>query len=299
MGKRVYYMVNCTAGAAALLFLGLMLRSLLRLPGPLQPLGGGQFLALSALCTGAVYLLKGLRLYLILMEKRIHLKRFLHIYPKTVLVLLALPYKTGELFRVYCYGQETGEPHSGFLSVLVDRYFDTVPLLAVLLAYQLSEPGGVLTLSWVLLVFLLGATVAYLIFPSLYQYFNRFLIMRVSSANGLAALAALEMLSRWHSYTRQLVRGRGTLLLTLSAGAWVFEYAALYCLSAFLGGAFGMQGFALYLNHIFSGAADSLELCYILESAVLMAGIALAVYGAGALRRIWAAGRRPAGGGAE
>lgn len=236
----------------------------------------------AVLCAGLVHLIKGLRLYLISMEKCISLKRFLKIYTKTTLVTLVLPWKTGEFFRIYCLGEEMRDYHSGFLCVLVDRYFDSVPLVIVTVMYSIGDSINVLIFTWVLLFFVISTTLAYSLFPSLYQYFNRFIIMRITSKGGIAALEILEKLRQWHSYAEQLVKGRGALLLTLSFGAWMIEYITLMILSTCFSLPFKARQFMYYLNHIFSGATGDLEISY----AFLLAGVASLFYIAVSARSI-------------
>lgn len=284
MRKKLYYAVNLIVAMVSLVFLVSMFQNIQISWEQINRSKWQLPLCEAILCAGLVHLLKGLRLYLISMEKCISLKRFLKIYTKTTLVTLALPWKTGEFFRIYCLGEEMKDYHSGFLSVLVDRYFDSVPLVIVIILYSIVDLSSFLVFTWVLLFFIISTTLAYLIFPSLYQYFNRFIIMRITSKGGIAALELLEKLCQWHSYAEQLVKGRGVLLLTLSFGAWIIEYITLNILSICFAIPFEAQQFIYYLNHIFSGATGDLEISY----AFLLAGVTSLLYimvSAGSIRR--------------
>lgn len=274
MRKNLYYVINLIVAMISLAFLVRMFQNLQVFLEPIDLSTWLLSLCEALLCAGLVHLLKGLRLYLISMEKCISLKRFLKIYTKTTLVTLVLPWKTGEFFRIFCLGEEMKDYHSGFLSVLVDRYFDSLPLVIVIIIYSIVDSSGFLVFTWVLLFFIISTTLCYLIFPSLYQYFNRFIIMRITSKGGIVTLGILEKLRQWHSYAEQLVKGRGVLLLTLSFGAWIIEYITLNILSACFAIPFEAQQFIHYLNHIFSGAAGELEISY----AFLLAGVASLLY---------------------
>lgn len=288
MRKKLYYAINLVAAMASLVFLVNMFQKIQICWEQINLLKGQLPLYGAILCAGLVHLLKGLRLYLISMEKCISLKRFLKTYTKTTLVTLALPWKTGEFFRIYCLGEEMKDYHSGFLSVLVDRYFDSVPLLIVITIYGVVYPSSFLLFIWVLLFFVISTTLSYLIFPSLYQYFNRFIIMKVTSKRGIMILEILEKLHQWHSYAEQLVKGRGILLLALSFGAWIVEYITLKILSSFLAIPFATQQFVYYLNHIFSGATGDLEISY----AILLAGVSLLLYVTISIRSIRRNGKK-------
>lgn len=278
MSKKIYYAVNAAVLLITIFLLfsmvtNLLLRNCSCSNQWLIPLLGAAF------CTGSMYLLKGFRLYFILMEKRVELKRFLRIYAKTTLVTVVLPWKLGEFFRIFCYGEELRDYRSSLLSVLVDRYFDTIPILFIVFSSQIARPSNISLLTWALLIFLICATVTYLIFPSLYQYFNRFLIMKVTSKHSVTALETLENLHRWYCYINNLVKNREILLTFLSSVAWFFEYIALYCLALILNSSFDVHSFALYLDHIFSGAIGNLEVFYVSEGALLLLITVLLVYG--------------------
>ena len=261
MKRKFYYEVNIIVAVIYFVFLIHMFQSI-QFPAALNLLNGKLLILLAVLCAGMVHLLKGLRLYFILMEKCISPKRFLKIYTKTTLVTLVLPWKTGEFFRIYCLGDEMKDYRSSFLSVLADRYFDSIPLLIVIVLYGIISLDRPLIFTWVLLFFIIFTTLLYIIFPSLYQYFNRFIIMKTKSKSGIIILDFLEKIRQWYSYAEQLVKGRSTLLLLLSFGAWITEYIALSILSVFFNFRFELVHFVHYLNHVFSGSSGELEIFY-------------------------------------
>ena len=90
----------------------------------------------------AVHFFKMLRLYLVLMEHRISFGRFILLYLRTTFINLIIPFKLGELYRVEEIARVTKIWQVGFLSVLVDRFFDTLALLCVLLPLDLILRGG-------------------------------------------------------------------------------------------------------------------------------------------------------------
>ena len=73
-----------------------------------------------------VHLAKMLRLYLVLMEHKIRLGRFILLYLKTTLVNLIIPFKLGELYRIFCISRETKHWQVGVLSILVNRLWRCV-----------------------------------------------------------------------------------------------------------------------------------------------------------------------------
>ena len=128
-----------------------------------------------------VHLFKGIRLYFLVLEERPTVARFLKLYVKTTLVNLVFPFKLGELFRIYSFGHEWKNYKAGLLLILVDRYFDTIPLMLLLIGFTISGKGTLYGIVVVLTVFIAVVTVMYFIFPSTYKYMNRFLIVNTNS----------------------------------------------------------------------------------------------------------------------
>ena len=83
-----------------------------------------------------VHVAKAMRLYLIVIDEKIPFRRFLFLYSATTLVNLLIPYKLGEFFRIFVFIKATGDKKIGFLSVLLDRFFDTVALVLICCSYK-------------------------------------------------------------------------------------------------------------------------------------------------------------------
>ena len=110
----------------------------------------------------AVHFFKMLRLYLVLMEHRISFGRFILLYLRTTFINLIIPFKLGELYRIEEIARVTKIWQVGFLSVLVDRFFDTLALLCVLLPLDLILRGGISVITIVFLVALFVIALVYL-----------------------------------------------------------------------------------------------------------------------------------------
>lgn len=239
-------------------------------------------LFLGVLFTVLVYGIKALRLYIILLEKRLALANFIRLYIKTTLINLVFPFKLGEVFRMYCYGTEFRNYKRGFLLILIDRYFDTLPLLLLLLVSTAGQQNRVSGVVAVLCIFIILLTIFYWIFPSSYKYLNRFLIMNIESDRGIFALDMIRKAQNWYLYAKELIRGREAILLVLSGCAWLAEYAMLYCLVIGSGRIFKAENFVSYMNAVFTGKSNEYVDIYI-----CMSGLILAVCAGFAYGRLW------------
>lgn len=178
-----------------------------------------------------VHGVKLIRLYLILIDEKIPFRRFLFLYCLTTLVNLIVPFKLGEFFRIFVFCRATKSFRIGFLSVLLDRFFDTVALVLILLPFELLKGGFVSDSTLLLAVFAVVFVFAYRAFPSFYTYLNRYLIMNRTSPGAMGSLKLLELMRSGYEYVKRLIHGRYALLTICSFVAWLLECAILYLLA--------------------------------------------------------------------
>jgi hypothetical protein len=159
--------------------------------------------------------LKFFRVYLLIMEKRVPFKRFLKVYLKTMFVSLTVPFKLGEFFRIFCYGHEMKSNIRGLLTVVLDRFFDTIALLSIVCFIELCYLQTFSFLSIGLTLFLGIMMIIYYSFPNLYQYFNTYLVLSVNSIKGLLLLEYLERSLRLYENIVSLIRERVVLIIII------------------------------------------------------------------------------------
>lgn len=283
MKKRSYYMINlATLFFTIAFFIQSFFQNLRSLYGKetITIVFAGAFAGIVI-----VHLFKGIRLYFLVLEERPTVARFLKLYVKTTLVNLVFPFKLGELFRIYSFGHEWKNYKAGLLLILVDRYFDTIPLFLLLMGFTISGKGTLYGIVVVLTVFIAVVTVMYFIFPSTYKYLNRFLIVNTNSERGLYALAILKKIRYWYLYVKELINGRELILVVLSVCAWLVEYGSLYCLISGLGYSFEPSYFLDYMNSVFSGHSGEHVSQYVGVSAWVLAIVSLLVYGRQFIKR--------------
>ena len=218
-----------------------------------------------------VHLIKMMRMYLIVMDRKISFDGFVPAYLRTTLVNLAVPYKLGEIYRIAVFYRISGGFKTGFFSVLTDRFFDTMALVMILLPYQLFISRSVTVPTIMLTVFLAVVLMTYVVFPSSYVFLNRYIITSRTSKRSMTALMILEHVNGWYEYVRDLVTGRYGILLLFSVAAWILEIAVLAGFSRICGRNFTVADFGAYIESIVSGRGFELGKRYTLTGAVIMA----------------------------
>ncbi len=218
----------------------------------------------------AVHIVKMMRLYLVLLEQKIEFKRFVFSYLHTTLVNLLIPFKLGEIYRVAAFSAILKSFKIGLFSVLVDRFFDTMALILILLPFQILITGHVAMATVFLAVFVIVILFVFWMFPSAYGYLNRYIIMNRSSKRSLAVLRGLEVLKSWYDYVKQLVSGRYALMLLMSFAAWMLESAVLSGVARLYGISFDREAFSDYISSILSTTHNDLMRIYTCLSLVLI-----------------------------
>ena len=225
-----------------------------------------------------VHLSKMMRLYLILLESKIEFKRFVLTYLKTTLTNLIIPFKLGEIFRIYCFSRETKVFQIGLFGVLVDRFFDTVTLLVILIPFELFVTGKLTLVTGILTAFAILAVFLFIVFPGIYGYLNKYIIINKTSKRSMTALRGLEIAKTWYQHVRDLVRGRYALIVLLSCAAWIVEIGVLWCLAQMRGMLFTATAFSDYIATIFMSGRSRLLVEYTMIGATIIAFVIIVGY---------------------
>lgn len=227
------------------------------------------------ICFAFVHMAKMLRLYLILLDEKIPFSRFVYLYFLTTLINLIIPYKLGEFFRIYKFSKTIKSYQVGLTSVLVDRFFDTMALVFILLPFELLMTYKVTLTTLFLTIFIVILVFVYRVYPSSYTYLNRYIIMRKTSRRSMTVLKALELLKAVYDYVRKLIIGRYSLLTLLSFLAWTMECAIIYL----VGQCFGVNmsdNISTYISSLISRNGTVLSRIYVLFCVVAI-GVALII----------------------
>ena len=231
-----------------------------------DPLG---HLILLLLFFGA-HLFKFIRFYLVLMEEReLSFFDIMFLYVRTTFVNLVIPYKAGEIYRVAAVWHKTRSFKTGVLSVVVDRFFDTLSLLLIILPFQVFFMRSINPVTGILFAALIILIIAYLSYYPSYRYLNRYLIMTKSSKRSLFLLDLLDRANEWYVFMRKLIRGRGALMILSSLTGWGLEFAALRVLASSLGNDFTIDTFISYIDSLLSGGKNGTGSVYNLMGSVI------------------------------
>ncbi len=225
-----------------------------------------------------IHILKILRLYVILLEEKISIKRFIRIYIKTTFVNIALPLKMGELFRFYSYSEETKNYKIGFFAIIVERFLDTCALLLFIMPIQAFYLKKISIISILLIMFIVCGFVSYNIFDPIYRYINKFLILNSKSRKSLKILKFLEESNCCYVDCKRLIQGRFLLVFCLSFFAWSLEYIFVYGAAKMLKKKCSLEIFNTYINSAFNGQFNIIYTFYTLMGLISFGIILFVIY---------------------
>lgn len=224
-----------------------------------------------------VHFLKAFRLYLALYGSNISASSYAKIYCKVTPVSILMPFKLGELFRMYCYGHQIDNMLKGIVTVVLDRFMDTIALVTMIIAMWLYSGETIIPLVYLLVVFLVAAVLIFIVFPGLYTYWKKYLLRADATPRKLRMLLYLDKLNMIYDEIVNVSKGRGIILYALSLLAWITEIGSIVLMNG-LGEKTGLsQKISEYLRSALNGN-QLIELKrFILISVVLMIVIYLLV----------------------
>lgn len=221
--NKLYNFINIVViGVTALLFI----YNYREISSVLFEVGLAQFLII-ILTVFFVHLIKAARLYLAFYGTELKLSEFLKTYCKVTPVSLIFPYKLGEFFKMYCYGKGFANPLRGVVIVLLDRFMDTVALVAMILFVWLFSGGRVTGLVYILLLVLLLLIMIYYVFPGMFKSWKKYFLSTKATERKIAILGMLEALNRVYVEVKRVSEGRGVIMFFMSLIAWGIEIGSV------------------------------------------------------------------------
>lgn len=197
--------------------------------------------------------IKFLRLYIILFGQNISLFVQLKQYCKVVPAIILFPYKSGELFRMYCYGYHMGNYIEGMVYIVFDRFVDTVALVTVMVTINFLFVMTSSVLVNLLLFFIVCIFIFYNIFPPLYFFWNHYLINCTATKRRIKALFFLKKIYAAYLGIVKAVKGKFIILYVLSLTAWFIELGGVLILDRINTGEEQVESMQLYLLSALTG----------------------------------------------
>ena len=174
-----------------------------------------------------VHFIKASRLYFVLYGSKIDICTYTKIYCKVTPVSLMFPYKVGEFFRMYCYGQNMKNMLKGIVTIILDRFMDTTALLTILLLIILFNGGKITAFTYILLLFLLCILLIYFVYPDIYIFWKKYILNAKATKTNIMILKILDAFNNVYLEVMNISKGKGVILYFMSLIAWLCEISGI------------------------------------------------------------------------
>lgn len=170
---------------------------------------------------------KALRLYLALYGTDIRFRKHIKTYCIATPISIIVPYKLGELFRIYCYGRCINNMVRSIIIILFDRFMDTLGLLTVVFTVALLGKGEISTISIALLSFTALILLAYFVFPDLCAFWRTYLLRATATSRKIKTIKLIVSFDEVYHEIQEVAQGRGVILYFMSLICWTIEIGGL------------------------------------------------------------------------
>lgn len=227
MQKKIYLTINfIIIILSAALFAGTFSKGILSFTGC-----GIKSVVAVVLISIFINFIKLIRLYLIIYGKNMGFKRHIKEYSKSIAVSCILPLKSGEIFRMYCYGYQLKDYISGMVYIIVDRFYDTLGLISVMVVTSIVFGLKTSIVAYLLMMFLILVMVMYFVYPGLSKYWKGFLLSSLASKRKLRMLSLIERINGVYDKATEVISGRGIILFVISVISWIVESTGIILFS--------------------------------------------------------------------
>lgn len=268
--KTIYIIVTVLAMLAALFFFSRYFSSFTF----------SDFFKLAILCLIilVIHVFKFCRLYFILLQQAMPLPTAIKLYTKTQFISILLPFKIGEIYRMYAYGYKINNYTRGVLAILVDKIFDAIIALIILLPAALNNDKASIVIVVALSIFLFMFFLFYAFFRTTYNYLNRFLITQKHGKRSIYALRALNACNTIHDELHGMLKGRILVCATLSIAAWIAEFLSIFVGCEITNSQFYATSISIYISDGYYGVDNASTRNYIIGCSIVFLVLILIIY---------------------
>jgi hypothetical protein len=258
--------VALAAGAVAVL----VKPSAFDLPSPFDAGTALRFAAATVLYA-ASHVLRFIRLALIAYLPGIRLRRLLQAHLLTAGLGVLLPFKLSEVVRIREVGVVVGSLRRGLLVVWIERTLDAAVLIALVTAAALTIDGALDLLAPLLVTlvaFVVGTLLVLTVLPANLRALMLHIVRRRTGERGVRAMRFLRSVLMTLRPAPQLVGGKLSTLVVLSAGIWALEVGVVAVAIPGVGEQVSqvstamlslLSGISSGATVIFTGSADRLQ----------------------------------------
>ena len=244
----------------------------------LQEIKNYKYLLLAIIPFMLIHFFRIMRQYIIIMNGKVHMKNLTKAYLTSSLINTIMPFKLGEIFKIYLYGNIIDDYGRSIISVVLDKFFDAVFLLIAFILLEFQLESGLPLVAYILLFIVCVIFIIYISFEKTYRYLNEYLIIYKNNRIAIKCLKLLEKLYNLYQNIKDMIKHREILLWGLTLASWTAEISFVYVLKISINNDSNISSFIEYINGSFFGLQNELSNYYTIET-VLLIIITLLLFG--------------------
>lgn len=225
-----------------------------------------------------IHLFKFFRLYVIALEENMKTVDLFKKYIISLFVNICIPYKVGEVCRMYLIGNKNKHYVNGIIIVLMDKFFDAIVLSIMLVTISIINKAEIQSITILIILFLLLCFIVFVTFESTYNYLNTFFITKKENKKSIYALKMLEKINDIYLSSKKTIRGRFPLLFLLTLISWGLECLFVQLTAKFYNIEMNSLAILNYLNDAFFGGDNNILSIYISTGIISIVGILIIIY---------------------
>ena len=195
-----------------------------------------------------IHIFKCLRQYLLLIEFNVNFIDFFSAYVKGTFISIVFPFKMGEFYKAFQYGYLIKDYVKGLITIIVDKFFDAIILLTLIIPYEIIKHNTLSVLSGILLIFVTIVLIVFVSFNTTYYYLNKHFIIKKDDSRSIIILNVLDYCNSMYLNVKNMIKNRISLIGIFAVISWALEYVFVLLLNG--------VSFSGYVNAIFFANND-------------------------------------------
>lgn len=225
-----------------------------------------------------IHFFRIIRQYIILMEEKMKMKQLIKSYLLSSITNSILPFRIGELYKIYLYGYEIKNYKKSTVAVILDKFFDCVILLIAFIIIEMITKEQLSTITIILLIFVVLIAIIYIAFESTYTFLNKYLIINKNSKFAIKCLKFLDETKEIYALIKNMISKREILIIIFTLLSWICEIIFVFVIFKYINiGNLKLNGFISYINNSFLGVQNILSNYYINATAFVIVLFAIIV----------------------
>ena len=268
--KKIYILINLVLTIAIIIYMLLHWNNIFSV--------NIKYILLAIIPFICIHIIRIIRQYIILIENRISIKKLAKAYLLSSITNTIVPFKIGEIYKIYLYGYEMKNYKESAIGVLIDKFFDAIFLVISFVIIETVSKKELSLITILLVIFVFLVIIIYISFEKTYRFLNKYLIVNKNSKFSIKCLKILEEIKNIFSSIKNMVKDREILIMILTILSWLAEIVFVFIIGRNININVNLVNFITYINDSFFGMQNELSNYYIYVTSILFVLLIITIF---------------------